>query len=440
MKTIRTAFSLLATVLAGSSVSVYGQENIHYKVSATFARPADDSPIRADGRFHAAEARVSGAYDPTADALLQAAEKLVKSIFNVPSLQFQRAATERVSAGPKRGDVLIAEWNIREKFAEGPIVLVDTPYYSYYYLRLANCSIRSQADLTAFLSTALIWGKAPIFAHAGPPSPQVNSPGMTVLVPASPALTYFKGDLFTGAAYPGVGDFSFEGLLEGTDWFLNLRIGKSFTRSAYPVPPWVPERFPPLADLVKFWGLAQVRGEVGNKVKPFEGGPEFTGERDKILIAELARRGLSEDEVLDLLTDVERTADGYQGRLISMIEGIRASGTDPFMSRFFTPALKAYEGIGPVAAKAVETLFGNAAVPRCPVDVEADALAVVKKGVFFEGPLNYLALCSTSPKTLAALQALNVPIEWQRQRNFAIDNVQGNIKLPKRTGKPGGGR
>jgi hypothetical protein len=137
---------------------------------------------------------------------------------------------------------------------------------------------------------------------------------------------------------------------------------------------------------------------------------------------------------------VERTADGYDGRLISVVEGIRASGTDPFINRFFAPTLKAYEGIGPVAAKAVETLFRGAAVPRCPVDVEADALVVLKKGVFFEGPLNYLALCSTSPQALAALQALDVPAEWQRQKNFAIDNVQGNIKLPKRTGKPGAGR
>jgi len=453
MRRIFLSTSVLALSLVGSSPSVGAQEPIEYRPIEGFApaRPnLAPAPSLPGARFREAEARASeGGYDPQADALLAAAAKFTKMVFNVPSLALQRAVTQRVPAGPQRGDVLIAEWKFEEPFAKGAVVLNDTPYYSTYDFRLRDCNIRTQAELTTFLKTFLVWDKEPLRFNSDsalPLRPGMGGvvPGAAITVflpPTSAVITSFSGWPSTPRSVLSfVADFLFDGLFEGREWFLQFRVGKWFTQGIYPVRAHVPERFPPLDDQAKSWSSVQIRGEVGNTVKPFEGVPEFTGERDRILIAELARRGLSQDQVLDLLTDVERTADGYHGRLISVIEGIRASGTDPFINRFFAPTLKAYEGIGPVAAKAVETLFGSAAVPRCPVDVEADALAVLKKGVFFEGPLNYLAFCSTSPETLAALQALNVPAEWQRQRNFAIDNVQGNIKLPKRTGKPGAGR
>ena len=103
-------------------------------------------------------------------------------------------------------------------------------------------------------------------------------------------------------------------------------------------------------------GFAQVRGEVGRQVKPFDGGPDYTSDRDQALIAELVRRGLSEAQVIELLTDVQPTPDAYNLRLGAVIQGFRDAGTTSFVSRSFLPALREYERIGPVASKSVATL------------------------------------------------------------------------------------
>jgi hypothetical protein len=186
-----------------------------------------------------------------------------------------------------------------------------------------------------------------------------------------------------------------------------------------------------LAELAKSWGHAQIRGEVGQTVKPFEGGPDFTADRDRILIAELARRGLSDDQVLDLLVDVQPTEDAYYRRLGAVIGGMKDAGAAPFISRLFLPTFKAYERIGPVANKSVDSLFKSAAVPHCQGDVEALALEVLKSGVFPDGPLAYLSLCSTSRETIAALRTISLPTEQlEKAREFAIKEIQRHIDYP----------
>ena len=197
-------------------------------------------------------------------------------------------------------------------------------------------------------------------------------------------------------------------MLEGGQWFFDFAVGKSGTGKFCGVPPWVPERFPPLSELAKSWSFEQIRGEVGHEVKPWVGVPDFTGERDEILIAELARRGLPQAQLIDLLLDARPTADGYFSRLASVSRGFKAAGKGPVEKIFFEPALEAYERLGPVADQSVEALFRKAAIQGCSSDVEARALDVMRKGTFVSGPLTYLGECSSSPDALAAIEAVSV--------------------------------
>jgi len=421
---------LVALGLTGPSIPLYSQGPIEYRPMAGLAPQPPDSRLNPATMFRAAEAKMAGGtFEPAAQALLAGAEKFTRNIFNVPSLQFQRAVTEHLLTGAQRGDVLIVEWSFHETFGNGLIVLTDTPYYSTYDLRLRGCQIRSTAELTAFFNAALLPGRI-----RGPAGEKASAklPATVVYLPANlPEITFFSGDTPSTSPYNFVADFKFSGARVGREWFVDFGVGKSGSQSFYGVPPWVPERFPALPEAVKSWTSTQVRTEVGQPVKPFEGGPDFTHQRDEILIAELARRGLSEGQVLDLLTDVQPTPDGYDLRLVSMIAGIRDSGTTSFTSRSFAPALKMYEGLGPVADKSVTTLFRTAAEQDCTADVEARAVDVLKKGIFAAGPLAYLGICSTSHETVATLQSITLATEaLEKQKERTISEIRRNIDHP----------
>jgi hypothetical protein len=48
-----------------------------------------------------------------------------------------------------------------------------------------------------------------------------------------------------------------------TEWLLRVIVGKTFSARYYPVPPFIPERFEPLTDLVKTWDFRRIWAEVG---------------------------------------------------------------------------------------------------------------------------------------------------------------------------------
>jgi hypothetical protein len=384
--------------------------------------------------FRAAEARLSAnGYDPAAGVLLRGAEMYTKSIFNLPSLHFQRAATERVLSGPQRGDVLIAEWGVQESFGKGTVVLTDTPYYSYYELRLSECKIESRADLAAFINALLGWRED----HPSVPAPnreriQVGPfpPSELRVSPNFPATHSFSGSAFSASPNFFVADFEFVGVIEGGEWLLDFGIGKSGSEKFLGVPPWIPERFPPLAELVKPWSFGEVRRELGAPVKPFELTPAFTYNRDSILIAELVRRGLTEDQVIDLLTDVDKTPDAYRLRLASLTGAFEVSGKRSFAQIFFEPALQTYEQIGPMADQSVTSLFGQASL-HCSATLEARAAGVLRKGTFIAGPLDYLQKCSSSRGTITMLENMSLPTQaLERTKALAVTQIRFRVEHP----------
>jgi hypothetical protein len=423
MKYVAPTNLALLLCVVGAGAHAFGQESIRYQVRPG-VQVQPGTPDGPDTRFQEAEAKLSsGTYDPAADALLLGTEKFTKALFHVPSLKFQRAVTERVPAGPRRGDVLIVEWTLQEQFGKGSIILTDTPYFSAFVLRVSECQIHSQAGLTTFLDSLISVGRQTT------PLPGPDLPGRMSVSMNSPAITWFNGWTIPYSPYPSIADFGFSALLVGTEWVLEFRVGRSRSSSFYPVPPWVPERFPPLSELIKSWSSDRIHNEIGNPVKPFEGAPDFTADRDRILMGELASRGLAPAQVTEFLTKGPATADGYSQRLSLLIAGFAAAGMS-FEKQYFTPTLATYDHIGPVAGAAVTVLFraASAAGHGCSPKVESQALAEIKKGIFLQGPINYAAVCSSSPETLAALEVANMPTgDLEKSKEFATRQIRNRI-------------
>ena len=370
-------------------------------------------------------------------------EGIATSIFNVPSLRFERAVTERIPPGPGRGDVLIAEWSIHEAFGRGSLILTDTPYYSDYTLRLADCKIASQADLTNFLHALMAPPGGRTAAPAATPSrpPNFELPPTNVSIdediPRSPA---FAGSRLGTQSASFLADFEFAGVRQGKEWYLHFGVGKSYRSYPFTAPPatagllvgsaYIPERFPLLADLIKSWSSGQIRKEVGRTVESLNG-VVFTTHRDQVLIAELARRGLTSDQIADLVTDVAPSPENYNSRLTSVASGYRDAGKGSFAD-IFEPALEAYEHVGPGAEAAVFSLFGRAQSLRCSSAIEERALGLLKAGVFLRGPMGYLGRCSTSPATIAVVEKIDSPNEdVERTRMAAITVIRRRIANPR---------
>jgi hypothetical protein len=427
-KTIGYILAVALSFLSASSL-ICGQELIHYQL-VKMNRTAADSYSRPDLRFSTEEDKIAaGTFDSGATPVLRAAEAHTKAIFNLPSLRFQRAVTERIATGRQRGDVLIVEWRFQESFGTGVIVLTDTPYYLNYAFRLSNCKIESQADLTTLLMKMLTWGKA----TASPSDASAFPTVMTVHLPlGATEITFFDGSIPSISPYLHVADFEFSGLLENKQWYIDFGIGKVGASSYSSVPPYVPERFPPLDDLAKSWNFSRIRTSIGDPVRPWEGGADFTERRDRILIAELVRRGLSHDEVIDLLRSVEpATASSYYSRLNSVIAGFKDAGKGPFDKLFFKAALEAYESIGPVASASVGILFGDAVIRGCAPDVETQAIEVLKRRSFPEAAFGYLRQCATSNETIAAVEAMAMPTqELEKERMSMLQEIRRHIEHP----------
>ena len=424
--------------VAGLSCIASAQSAIEYERLAGLASPAPGSPSPLARMLQDAEARIVANGFDEPDELLQSAAKLTHSIFEMPSLHRQKAAIDRISGGDAWGDNLLVEYTFQEGFGEGLILLVDTPYESHYLLRVRGGRMSTQSDLTAFLRTALVWEKEPLTLRDPALAPQgaalggaLHGPALRIILPSDRVdIIHFIGDVaMPRSPYSHVADILIEGALQSDGWYLSLVVGKSLTGRYFAAPPRIPERFPPLSDRVKSWSSPQIRAEVGRHVRPFNDSPDFTGDRDRILIAELARRGLTDDDIINLLGSPEVAPED---RLLALILALDDAGATPLVKRVFTQALEIYRRLGPQGNDSVTRLFKAAANRHCEANVESQALDVLREGVFQRGPLSYLASCSTSGETVAALGSMRLPTpDLEEQREFTLQSIRRRIKAGK---------
>jgi hypothetical protein len=117
---------------------------------------------------------------------------------------------------------MLVEWSFNEPFWKGTLVLRDTPFLSQYMMQFNGCACRSKENLARLLTALVIWGKPPISVG-----------GIDIRLETSfPQAGAFSGGPpppFAEAAV--IRDFNFWGWLKDQDLYLNVNVGKSFTKS-----------------------------------------------------------------------------------------------------------------------------------------------------------------------------------------------------------------
>jgi len=349
-----------------------------------------------------------GVFDPRAEKLLRAAEAFTKVTFNLPSLKYVKAVTRQ-----EEGDVLVVKWTMDEPFAKGVVFLQDEPNFSRYEFRLANCEIHSKEDVEAFLSKLVVWRKPPNNIMPG---------GFEVrlLIDDRPIKAFF-GDITTLSVIWLRNMEINAAALGENEWLVTVKMGKGFTSTYYPIAPFVPERFPPLAELVQSWSFERISSELGKATYP-----QF---RDDVLVTEVIRRGLSEEQFVALIGSAEPPR--LESRAQVVLIALYREGKGDLAARYFGPALAKYEQIGQAANGAVETLFRFAA-RNCSTFHETHAVRLLREGTFQTGPLMYVGHCSASEETLLGLEHLALPDKLADQKDSAIMDIRRRLgKTPR---------
>jgi len=108
---------------------------------------------------------------------------------------------------------------------------------------------------------------------------------------------------------------------------------------------------------------------------------------------------------------------------------LQQEGKGASLGRYFGPALKMYEHIGPGASDAVETSFRFAA-NACSKPCEAEAARLLKSGAFPNASLLYLSRCSASQDVLEAVSSADVPDRLLNAKKFALMDIRRRLGLP----------
>jgi hypothetical protein len=345
-------------------IPTFAADHINIQVVADLA-PAENT--RPDVLLQAAQKELAGGvFDPRADLLLKAAEGFTKDVFNFSTLTFLRAITYRND----NSDEVIVEWTFKGSGTGGTLVLRDTPFLSEYTMRFKDCACRTREDLSGLLTGLVVWAKRP-----------VNLGAININLPASyPNSAFWGSPPQPSSEVEVIRDFNLRGLVKDQDLYLHINVGKAFTESYYPVAPFIPERFPPLTELLQLWSSRRIWGELGRPAGPSKD-VDLSEIRDEVLITELARRGLSEDEFVELLRNVRPYR--LYSRARDVIESLHKAGNAMDFNRYFEAALRMYQGLGPSAGNAVAELFRQRfRRTGCAEQLEADSLRLLRENVF----------------------------------------------------------
>lgn len=410
MSTLKHFLLLLASYFSVALLPLFAGDRIEFQVVAGLT-PAENT--RPDVLLQAAQKDLAlGVFDPRADLLLRAAEGFTKDVFNFSALKFLRAITYEND----NSDEMLVEWNFKGPAAGGTLVLRDTPFLSEYTMRFGRCSCRTREDLSRLLTALVVWVKRP-----------VNLGMIKINLPAS----YPSSAAFWGAPPPPfsevevIRDFNLLGWVTEQDLYLQINVGKAFTQSYYPVAPFIPERFPPLLELVQLWSSRRIWGEVGRLTGPSKD-IDLSEIRDSILITELAKRGLSENEFVELLRNGRPTQLHTRARVV--LESLDRAKKAADFNRYFEAALAMYQSLGPSASNAVTELFRQRfRRTGCAEQLETDALRLLRESVFEEAAIGYLGQCSTSEATVRAIATAPVPDRLLPLKQMALRDVQRRL-------------
>jgi hypothetical protein len=358
--------------------------------------------------FQAIEAHLANEpFDPEAGPLLQAADAFAKALFHLSGTKLDRSATYR---GPD-GDCVVAS----SKFGEPPNTLLvnDTPYQSIYSFRLGGARRVSADGLISFLQELIVFQEPPL---------QLMPGGFSIDAgPVPSTVFYFIGRTVLRSQFEGVRDIHISGGTDGRDWYISMTVPKVYAKAYYPEPLLVPERFPPLSELLKTWSFDHIRSEVGiHGESPLA--HTWATERNSMLIAELVRLGLSEQQFVELLVPSDLTS--LRTRLGEVWSGFSDAHAEGLYARYGVAALRRYAQIGPKAEESAESYF----IGDCSKEFDSLAKATLKEQRYWTGPIRYITRCSNSTEDLHMLETLTVPDRASESWQFAVRQMRGRLQ------------
>ena len=348
----------------------------------TFAEDGAQRLVRADprGRFFDIASRINGGiFDVQAEPVLGGSTRSTQAIFNLPSLSLKGKATYQDDGG----DNLVALWSFESDAAAGTIALEDTPYFSNYALQLRRPTVSSEADLDSLLGSLLNWDGPLRLSTMNMQHEQIA--GSLRVSYCSLRSSFEPKDLILLVA-----------AMQSDGWYATLEIGKGMVSRFYPNKEFIPERFPPLEQIITGWPDARLWDGIRN---PRKGWPTNAHAlRDRVLITELARRGLTTPQIIDLLRI--DAPYGYADRAV-VTDGTLEALRPGWVELYFKDALEMYET---EHAKDAAIVVAGMAATHCSPKTEAAAIEMVDARYAGPAAVRYLIECSNSAKALSAVK------------------------------------
>lgn len=219
--------------------------------------------------------------------LVRAGERGFESVLNLPVGSRHGMVTLKDNGV----DVLVGNWDSGQssKLGISGFWIWDTPDYAWFVVGSTRDNFSSLHSTAGWLEEVLKWQFAapePLPLHL-----RYLSNSTSAFLNGFAVLPYAE----RGSSY------LVSGIGVGSDAYVLLKLGKSYLTRLYPEGgAYVPERFPPLRDLVKAWSQEQILSEVGKmwlKEQP-DANNNF---RDSILISAAVEGGLKAADLESLL-------------------------------------------------------------------------------------------------------------------------------------------
>jgi hypothetical protein len=236
-----------------------------------------------------------------------------------------------------------------------------------------------------------------------------------------PVSFSWRHDPVQPAHRPKDQEFRITGVAGPGEWYLTAELGKALTTRYYPVRPFLKERFPPLTEMVNSWSFERIRKELLDPYKE-----DQLGQRRGILLAEVARRGVSPEQFLELLQDIP---SGYEYvRVGELLNALEQNGQGDALASLFEPALKFYgRKRDRMTDSAIAILFTRAS-KKCTAAFEEHAMRILREGAFVFGPVFYLGACSNSREALQVVESLPASEQQERWRSSARQGIRQRLE------------
>jgi hypothetical protein len=316
-------------------------------------------------------------------------------------------------------DALVSAWKT-DSPGFSRIWVLDEPEYNWFVLESDPHQFESPESIRAFWNRTIAW------ATDGVPLAQVE---LTMSRGSGRFLLAGTGRINPNYAWGG--EVEVYAVRTSTGAVFALKCGKQLF-SGYPSEArYVPERFPPLAGRIATWKKQDLFDQIG-RMKERTGPIRHFANRDSILIAEIVRRGLTDNDFDKLFSPpVGDYDDTFGFRVDSTIKAIVSSGQlETHRASFEAAVLRLGLHDRDDNRFALTSVFA-VLTRHLGGDYSDLALTCLKTCVLVRDPLQYLEDRGTTEEAYNTLLHISVPRDMETQRQATLESVRQRISSRK---------